>query len=324
MKTRAVVSVEHGKPLVIEELDLPDPGPTHVIVKQFATGICHSQIHQIHRADSVRPMVLGHESTGVVVAKGREVTHLKEGDRALLIFVRRAVKEGQPDPSPWPVQYRGRPVRHGDRGATGVFTWADTTIADEQYVVRLPDDDVAMDVTAIVGCAVMTGCGAVIHSAKVRPGDSVAVIGAGGVGLCVLQTAANMGAHPVIAVDLSDPKLAFAKRFGASVGVNGAREDAVQRIIELTNGGADFVFDAIGLARSRCSRPPGPASMDTATAGWRCWWACPTGPRPLSMSGTCSRARCSEALPAAPAGPTATCPCSSAGSRKAGSPSTSW
>jgi Zn-dependent alcohol dehydrogenase len=107
-----------------------------------------------------------------------------------------------------------------------------------------------MDVTAIVGCAVMTGCGAVIHSAKVRPGDSVAVIGAGGVGLCVLQTAANMGAHPVIAVDLSDPKLAFAKRFGASVGVNGAREDAVQRIIELTNGGADFVFDAIGLAKT--------------------------------------------------------------------------
>jgi Zn-dependent alcohol dehydrogenase len=250
MKTRAVVSVEHGKPLVIEELELPDPGPTHVIVKQFATGICHSQIHQIHRADSVRPMVLGHESTGVVVAKGREVTHLKEGDRALLTFVRRAVEEGQPDPAPWPVKYRGRPVRHGDRGATGVFTWADTTIADEQYVVRLPDDDVAMDVTAIVGCAVMTGCGAVIHSAKVRPGDSVAVIGAGGVGLCVLQTAANMGAHPVIAVDLSDAKLAFAKRFGASVGVNGVREDAVQRIIELTNGGADFVFDAIGLAKT--------------------------------------------------------------------------
>ena len=150
MKTRAVVSVEHGKPLVIEELELPDPGPTHVIVKQFATGICHSQIHQIHRADSVRPMVLGHESTGVVVAKGREVTHLKEGDRALLTFVRRAVEEGQPDPAPWPVKYRGRPVRHGDRGATGVFTWADTTIADEQYVVRLPDHDVAMDVTAIV------------------------------------------------------------------------------------------------------------------------------------------------------------------------------
>src|SRR4030095_15498660 len=166
-------------------------GPPPAIFNQFATGICHSQIHQIHRADSVRPMVLGHESTGVVVAKGREVTHLKEGDRALLTFVRRAAKEGQPDPTPWPVQYRGRPVRHGDRGATGVFTWADTTIADEQYVGRLPHHHVAMDVTAIVGCAVMTGCGAVIHSAKVRPGDSVAVIGAGGGGLCVIDTAAR-------------------------------------------------------------------------------------------------------------------------------------
>ena len=251
MKTRAVVSVEHGKPLVIEELELPDPGPTHVIVKQFATGICHSQIHQIHRADSVRPMVLGHESTGVVVAKGREVTHLKEGDRALLTFVRRAVEEGQPDPAPWPVKYRGRPVRHGDRGATGVFTWADTTIADEQYVVRLPDDDVAMDVTAIVGCAVMTGCGAVIHSAKVRPGDSVAVIGAGGVGLCVLQTAANMGAHPVIAVDLSDDKLAFARRFGATHGVNASQGDPVKAIQARTDGGVDYAIDCIGAARTQ-------------------------------------------------------------------------
>ena len=258
----------------------------------------------------------------MVVAKGREVTHLKEGDRALLTFVRRAVKEGQPDPTPWPVQYRGRPVRHGDRGATGVFTWADTTIADEQYVVRLPDHDVAMDVTAIVGCAVMTGCGAVIHSAKVRPGDSVAVIGAGGVGLCVLQTAANMGAHPVIAVDLSDDKLAFAKRFGASVGVNGAREDAVQRIIELTSGGADFVFDAIGLAKTTeqmlaATRPGVNGYRD---GGMAVLVGVPHGPAPTINVRDMFTGKVFRALPAAPAGPTATCPCSSAGSRKAGSP----
>ncbi|HSB61741.1 MAG TPA: alcohol dehydrogenase catalytic domain-containing protein, partial [Vicinamibacteria bacterium] len=103
MKVRAVVSVEHDRPLVIDELEVGDPGPTHVVVKQFATGVCHSQLLQIHRAESVRPMVLGHESTGVVVARGREVSHVREGDRVLLTWVRRAVAPGQPEPRPWPV-----------------------------------------------------------------------------------------------------------------------------------------------------------------------------------------------------------------------------
>ena len=247
MKVQAVLSLEVGGRLVVDDLDIGEPGPTHVVVKQFATGVCHSQLHQIHNPALPRPLVLGHESTGVVVATGRDVTHVHEGDRVMLTWVQRDRMEHTPDPAPWTATYRGTQVRHGDRSPTGVFTWADTTIADQQYVVKLEDPEAPNDVTAIVGCAVMTGCGAVINSAQVRPGQSVAVIGAGGVGLCVIQAAYNMGAHPLIVVDLNDEKIEFAKHFGASIGVNASRENTVERILEITKGGADFVFDAIGL-----------------------------------------------------------------------------
>jgi Zn-dependent alcohol dehydrogenase len=250
MKVKAAMSVEVGGPLVVDTLDIGDPGPTHVVVQQFATGVCHSQLHQIHNPALPRPLVLGHESTGVVVAQGREVTHVQEGDRVMLTWVQRARFENTPDPTPWPATSRGAQVRHGDRSPTGVFTWAESTIANQQYVVKLPDPDVPTDVTAIVGCAVMTGCGAAVNSARVRPGNSVAVIGAGGVGLCVVQTAYNLGAYPVIVVDLTDDKIAFAQKFGASIGINASQEDPVQRILEITKGGADVVFDAIGLGKT--------------------------------------------------------------------------
>jgi len=250
MKVKAALSLEVGKPLVIDQLEIGDPGPTHVIVKQFATGICHSQLHQIHNATLPRPLVLGHESTGVVTGKGRDVTHVKEGDRVMLTWVQRDRFASTPDPTPWPATFQGKQVRHGDRSPTGVFTWAETIIADQQYVVKLGDADIATDVTSIVGCAVMTGCGAVVNSARVRPGNSVAVIGAGGIGLCVIQAAYNMGAYPIVVVELTDEKIAFARKFGATVGINASREDAVARILEVTQGGADFVFDAIGLGKT--------------------------------------------------------------------------
>ena len=213
----------------------------------MATGVCHSQLHQIHNPALPRPLVLGHESTGVVLATGREVTHVQEGDRVMLTWVQRQRLENTPDPTPWVATYKGQQVRHGDRSPTGVFSWAEAVIADQQYIVPLRDSAAPSDVTSIVGCAVMTGCGAVVNSAHVRPGHAVAVIGAGGVGLCVIQAAYNMGAYPIIVVDLNDEKLAFAEQFGASIGINASRENAVERILEITGGGADFVFDAIGL-----------------------------------------------------------------------------
>ena len=112
MKVKAVINIDVGGPLVIDDLDIGDPGPTHVIVKQFATGVCHSQLHQIHNPALPRPLVLGHESTGVVVAKGREVTHVNEGDRVMLTWVQRDRFAHTPDPTPWRATYQGKQARH--------------------------------------------------------------------------------------------------------------------------------------------------------------------------------------------------------------------
>ncbi len=193
MKTRAAVHLNYGEPMILDEIDLPNPGPSQVIVRQYASGVCHSQLHQLHNPDLRRPLVIGHESTGVVVAKGDAVTHVKEGDKVLITWVRRALVDGLSPPAPTMLTLHGVPVSLGVGGTTGVFTWAESTIADEQFIVKLPDG-VATDVTAVIGCAVMTGCGAVLNSAAVRPNDSVAVIGVGGVGLCIVQAAANVGA----------------------------------------------------------------------------------------------------------------------------------
>ena len=141
------------------------------------------------------------------------------------------------------IKWRDKEIRAGV--GLGVFTWAEDVIIDSNYVVPM-DSDVDTSVTSIIGCAVMTGCGAAINTARVRPGDSVAIYGVGGVGLCIVQACANMSCDPIIAIDLSDEKLEFAKKFGATIGINAAKEDAVARVVELTGGGADFAFDAIG------------------------------------------------------------------------------
>jgi Zn-dependent alcohol dehydrogenase len=249
-KTAAAIQLEVGRPMVVDEIELPDPGPTQVLVRQFASGVCHSQLHELHSPIPRWPLILGHESTGEVVAKGREVSHLQEGDHVLITWVARQPGDTAPVPVPAQLSYRGEAVHYGAPAATGVFTWAESVLVDQQFAVKVPERyrDARTDVTSIIGCAVMTGCGAVLNSAGVRANNSVAVFGSGGVGLCIIQAAANAGAYPVIAVDLSDEKVAFAKRFGATHGVNGAREDAVARVQELTDGGVDFAFDAIGVA----------------------------------------------------------------------------
>jgi Zn-dependent alcohol dehydrogenase len=240
-QARVVVLPQEQAPLRIEEIKLPDPGPYQVVVKQFASGVCHSQLHQMHR-QRTNNVVLGHESTGVVLAKGSSVDHVKEGDRVMVTWVARDRENLKRDPE--------QAVLDLPDGSTArsqnVFTWADHTIADEQFVVKMPED-VPTDVTAIIGCAVMTGAGAVYHTAGVKEKQSVAIFGVGGVGLSAIAAAAVVGADPIIAVDLSDEKLAFAEKFGATIGVNASEVDPVQRIKELTGGGADFAFDCIGV-----------------------------------------------------------------------------
>jgi Zn-dependent alcohol dehydrogenase len=253
MKTPAAIFVAAGQPLVIDDIDLPPPGPTQVAVRQFATGVCHSQLHELHRPNPTLPLVLGHESTGVVTAVGRDVTHVKEGDHVMVTWVPRGASPTLPRPTPAVVTYRGEQVFYGAPASTGTFTWSRDTVADEQMVVPLPAD-VPTDVTSIIGCAVMTGAGAALNAAQVRPGDSVAIIGAGGVGLSIIQACANLSADPVIVIDVADEKLEFARQFGATIGINARTTDPVARVRELMGGeptsGVDYAFDAIGVSQT--------------------------------------------------------------------------
>ena len=255
---RVVVLPEGAPPsaglptLEIQEIDLPDPGPTQVVVRQYASGVCHSQLHQMHRQRR-RPVLLGHESTGIVIKKGREVSHVEEGDTVLVTWVPRDAAKAAAPPRPAALSVSG-----GEAISQNVFTWADHTLADEQFVVNA-GPDIAKETTAIIGCAVMTGAGAVINTADVQAGDSVAIFGVGGVGLSAVVGAKMRGADPIIAVDLNDEKLAFAKRFGATHGINAGETNAVEAIHALTGKpnqvsiggrpvtGVDFAFDCIGL-----------------------------------------------------------------------------
>jgi len=255
MTTTARVAVlpQDGNELRIEDVLLPDPGPNEVEVRLYASGICHSQLHEIHTPRE-NPVVLGHEATGIVSKTGRDVNHVSVGDTVLVTWVPRNAAEGGAPPKPATLQ-----VADGVAKAASVYTWADVTLADQQYIVKV-DPEIAKDVTSVIGCAVMTGAGAVINTVDIAPGDSVAVFGVGGVGLCAVAAARVAGADPIIAVDLDDEKLALARNFGATHAINASTENPVQAIHRLTVrdgeftymkvpvSGVDFAFDCIGVA----------------------------------------------------------------------------
>ena len=240
MKTRAAVHEAYGKPLVVGEVELPNPSPSQVLVKLLASGICHTQLSAIENPTTRTPALLGHEGTGVVLARGRDVDHVKEGDHVLVSWVSRHPQRGRPAQEPPVATYHGQPI------FGNVFTWSEHVLTSERQVVPIPND-VPTDITSIIGCAVLTGAGAVLRTAKVQAGQSVAIFGMGGVGLSALQAAASVSAYPIVAVDLVDKKLELAVRMGATHTVNASRDDPVVRIHEITNGGAEFAFDAIGV-----------------------------------------------------------------------------
>jgi Zn-dependent alcohol dehydrogenase len=254
-KGRAAIFVESKKPLVVDEVEFPDPGPDQVLVKLFASGVCHSQLHTMSRP--VRPghrlpALLGHESTGVVAAKGAQVKHVKEGDHVITTWVDRdnstttqpLVAHALNERAQYSARWKDKEVMHS------AATWAEYALAQERVVLPL-SKDMATDVTAIVGCAVMTGAGAIINTLQVQAGQSVAIFGAGGIGLCAAAAASIVDARPIIAVDVIEEKLAFARRFGATHTVNGREADAVKAIHEITGGGADYAIDAVGLPQTQ-------------------------------------------------------------------------
>ncbi len=256
INARVVVVPKDPGPLEIHDVILPAPSAHQVLIKQFASGICHSQLHTMHRPRT-SPEVLGHESTGEVLAVGEAVSHVEPGDRVMVTWVPRQISAGDRVPAAAAVR-----LSTGDiASCSNVFTWADHTLVDEGYVVKVPDN-LATDVTSIIGCAVMTGAGAVLNTADVQRGQSVAIFGVGGVGLSAVVAAKARGADPIIAIDLDDEKLAFAQKFGASHVINAATEDPIEAIRALTRkddrhtirreavAGADFVFDCIGIRQT--------------------------------------------------------------------------
>ena len=244
MQSRAVIFAEMGKPLRVENVDYDDEvAPGHALVRNFASGVCHSQLHTLHgHTKPTLPGVLGHESTGEVVAVGEGVSHLQPGDKVLVGWLPRNPQPGAGRTvSTAPVRWHGEDLN----GHPGIYTWSEHTLANAEFVLKVPDDT-PNEVTSIIGCAVMTGSGCVTNSLDVQKGESAAVYGVGGVGLCAIAALAIRDADPIIAVDLSDEKLDFAKQFGANVLINAREVDSVEEILKLTDGGADYAIDAIG------------------------------------------------------------------------------
>lgn len=255
VKGRAAIFVEPKKPLIVDEVEFPDPAPGQVLVKLFASGVCHSQLHTMGRPPRPGrplPALLGHESTGVVVACGSGVAHVKEGDHVISTWVDRdnattslpRVDHALNDREQYSAGWRGKSVSHS------AATWAEYALASERVVLPMPRD-IATDVTSIIGCAVMTGAGAIVNTLQVRSGQSVVIVGAGGIGLCAVAAASIVDAYPIIAIDVNEEKLAFARRFGATHTINAREVDSIQAIRDLTGGGADYAIDAIGLPQTQ-------------------------------------------------------------------------
>ncbi len=264
MKTKAAV-VREIRQLTIEQVNLDPPKPYEVLVRMKAAGICHSDLHT-YRGElrAQPPLVLGHEGAGIVEEVGADVSHVKPGDRVMVNWIPScnhcpACFRGQnnlcdrlsgttlqallPDGTTRLSTEDGLTLKH----YLSTSTMAEYAVLDQASVIKLPDD-VGYEVASIIGCAVLTGTGAVLNTAQVDPGSSVAVIGCGGVGLSAIMGAKLAGCYPIIAVDVMDSKFAFAKELGATHTINSGDVDAVEALRELTNGGPDYVFDSVGAA----------------------------------------------------------------------------
>lgn len=270
MKVRAAVLETIGlpapyaqsRPLQIREVELDPPGPGEVRVRVLAAGLCHSDLSVIS-GDRPRPvpMVLGHESAGEVMECGPGVTDLAVGDRVVMVFMPSCgaclpCAEGRPalcEPGAVAngagtllgggrrIRMNGQPVNHH----IGVSCFAEQAVLSRKSCVKL-DADLTPAEAALFGCAVLTGVGAVINTARVQAGSSVAVLGLGGVGFSALLAAVASGAREIVALDLSEAKLALAKSLGATATFNAAQPDAADAVRALTRGGVDYALEMAG------------------------------------------------------------------------------
>ncbi|GAB2533559.1 S-(hydroxymethyl)mycothiol dehydrogenase [Nocardia heshunensis] len=252
---RGVIARSKNAPVEVTDIVIPDPGPGEAVVKVQACGVCHTDLH--YREGGINdefPFLLGHEAAGIVESVGEGVTDVEPGDFVILNWRAvcgscRACRKGKPwycfstfNASQPMTLTDGTPLTP----ALGIGAFAEKTLVHAGQCTKV-DPSVSPAAAGLLGCGVMAGLGAAINTGAVSRGDSVAVIGCGGVGNAAIAGAQLAGATTIIAVDLDERKLEWATGFGATHTVNASKEDAVERVQELTDGfGADVVIDAVG------------------------------------------------------------------------------
>jgi S-(hydroxymethyl)glutathione dehydrogenase/alcohol dehydrogenase len=272
-------AIFHGPktPLTIEDVDIAKPLGREVLVRTVASGVCHSDLHFIDGYYPFpAPAILGHEAAGIVEEVGPHVTEFTPGDHViacLSVFCghcdycltgrthlcqSRPVRVAHEPPK---LSWKGAPVNQ----FANLSSYAEAMLVHESGLVKVRDD-MPLDRAALVGCGVTTGVGAVLNTARVEAGSTVAVFGAGGVGLATIQGARIAGARMIIAVDVFAGKLGLARELGATHTVDASAGDPVKAIRELTGGGVEYAFEAIGLKRAaeqafECLRPGGTATV---------------------------------------------------------------
>ena len=254
-------AIFHGpqQELTIEDVEVDKPLGREVLVKTVASGVCHSDLHFVDGFYAFpAPAILGHEAAGIVEAVGPQVTDFAPGDHViacLSVFCGNCdycltgqthlcqssdVRRGNDDPPKY--TWQGQEVAQ----FANLSSYAEQMLVYENALVKIRDD-MPLNQAALIGCGVTTGVGAALNTAKVEPGSTVAVFGCGGVGLSAIQGALIAGARTIIAVDTVESKLATARELGATHSVDASSGDPVAAIKELTGGGADYTFEAIGL-----------------------------------------------------------------------------
>ncbi|MGK0544197.1 S-(hydroxymethyl)glutathione dehydrogenase/class III alcohol dehydrogenase [Halomonas cupida] len=265
MKSRAAIALESGKPLTLTEIDVEGPKAGEVLVRIVATSVCHTDSFTLSGADPEGnfPSVLGHEGAGIVEEVGEGVTSLKPGDHVIPLYtaecgeckfcrsgktnlcssVRATQGQGLMPDGTTRFSFEGKPLYH----YMGTSTFSEYTVVPEVSLAKV-SQEAPLDKICLLGCGVTTGIGAVLNTAKVEPGATVAVFGLGAIGLAVIQGAVMAKAGRIIAIDVNPEKFELAKQFGATDFVNPKDySDSIQQVIvDLTDGGVDYSFECIG------------------------------------------------------------------------------
>ncbi len=266
MKTRAAVAFEAKKPLEIVEIDLDGPKAGEVLVEIMATGICHTDAYTLDGFDSegIFPSILGHEGAGIVREVGAGVTSVAPGDHVIPLYtpecrqcksclsgktnlctaIRATQGKGLMPDGTTRFSYKGQPIFH----YMGCSTFSNFTVLPEIAVAKIRED-APFKTSCYVGCGVTTGVGAVVNTAKVQVSEKVVIFGLGGIGLNVIQGAKMVGADVIVGVDINPDREEWGRRFGMTHFINGkgkSRDEVIAEVLQLTDGGADYSFDATG------------------------------------------------------------------------------